>query len=584
MFLRARRDPRRAESSSGGVSERLVGPSARARGGDSESRRGARLPARPLPDKLDPVGEIAMHDESSRGPHAPPLSALTQGFPHRLAGAPGDPAVAALTLDSRRVAPGTLFAALPGLKADGRAFVAEAVRRGAVAVLGPAPAPADCPVPYVETADPRRATALVAAELAGRPHEKLVLCGVTGTSGKTTTSVLLDAVLGVAHARRGLFGTIVYRGKGGAAAETSAAHTTPEATDLCPMLADLVADGGTAAAMEVSSHALAQDRVAGLRYDVAVFTNLSRDHLDYHRGFEDYFAAKAKLFDLLKPGGKAAINADDVYGRRLLERLPAASVVAFTLEGRSFCRLKVYPETSAEGVTLRCHDLATGSRFLVRSPLLGRPNAENLAAATAAGLALGYAPEAVAAALGGVAAVPGRLERVPNARGVTVLVDYAHKPAALEGVLRATRELTVSGGRLRVVFGCGGDRDRGKRPEMGDVAARLADDVVVTSDNPRSEDPATIVAEIRVGVEAAKKSGARADVAYVLDRRAAIAAALGRAARGDVVVVAGKGHETYQLVGGATLPFDDRAEARAWFAAQDAARDAADAEGAAAAP
>ena len=499
-----------------------------------------------------------------------PLSQLCAKIPHRMKGPAGDPVVRSAAVDSRRVVPGAIFAALPGQKADGRDFLLDAILRGAVAVVGPAPAPAGCPVPFVETDDPRAALGVIASELAGRPHERLVLCGITGTSGKTTTSMLLDAVLGLGHPRRGLFGTISYRGRGGDDAATPAHHTTPEAVDLCPMLAALADDGGTAATMEVSSHALALGRVAGLRFDLAVFTNLSRDHLDFHRDFEDYFAAKAKLFQLLKPGGKAVVNADDVYGRRLLESLPPRTVAGFTLEGRARCELSVVAKATSAGLLLHCRQASTGATFEVRSPLIGRPNAENLAAAVLAGLALGFAPADIAAALQAVLVVPGRLERVPNRRGCTVLVDYAHKPAALEGVLKAVRPIaTADGGRVRVVFGCGGDRDRGKRPLMGAVAAEFADDVIVTSDNPRSEDPALIAQEIVAGIPRAggAAAGAASRVEILLDRRAAIGAALSRAREGDVVVIAGKGHETYQSAGASVLPFDDRLVAREFLAA-----------------
>ncbi|HYC76096.1 MAG TPA: UDP-N-acetylmuramoyl-L-alanyl-D-glutamate--2,6-diaminopimelate ligase, partial [Planctomycetota bacterium] len=349
-------------------------------------------------------------------------------------------------------------------------------------------------------------------------------------------------------------------------------------TELTPFLAAAVARGAGAATMEASSHALAQDRLAGLRFDVAAFTNLSRDHLDYHRTFEEYFAAKARLFDLLKPGGRAVINADDSYGRRLIERLPPDVVLATSLDGRAACELSAEAEFGERGVVLRCRRASTGERFDIRSPLLGRPNAENLLTAAAAALAGGLAAKDVADALGAVSRVPGRLEPVPCGRGFSVLVDYAHKPAALEGVLKTVRALAArSGGRVLVVFGCGGDRDRGKRPEMGAIAARLADLVFVTSDNPRSEAPEAILADIRAGVEAAR-GAARYDV----DRRAAVATALSEARPGDVVLIAGKGHETSQTIGGVSHPFDDRKVARELLAAAGDAVAAAAASGGAA--
>jgi UDP-N-acetylmuramoyl-L-alanyl-D-glutamate--2,6-diaminopimelate ligase len=527
------------------------------------------------------------------------LSALAADFPHRSAGTPGDPEVLAVTHDSRAASLGTLFAALPGLKTDGRRFVADAVARGAVAALGLAPAPTAVGVPYLEVENPRRSAGLVAALLAGRPSERLVMAGVTGTSGKTTTTYLLDRLFAGRHAKRGFFGTIIYRGVGGDAAIVPAPHTTPEATELQPMLAALVKDGGTAAIMECSSHALVLERLAGCSFDIAVFLNLSHEHLDFHRDMDDYFEAKARLFSLLKPSGKAVVNLGDSYGKKLASRLSGNRLVGFFLEGGN--------SGAAEGGAIAAANAAAGDLFAtavgratltttgthldvevlspfpfkekntvsgaplklqkpnqtkalltIDSTLLGRPNAENLLAAAAAGLALGFSPAEIEAGLGAVTSVPGRLEAVPNELGFTVLVDYAHKPAAMEGVLRTVRPIAAArGGRVIAVFGCGGDRDKGKRPEMGRIAAMLADEVVVTSDNPRSENPESILRDIRAGVEAAGKSAR-----YVADRREALAQAFALARAGDVVLVAGKGHETCQIVGGRELPFDDRSVAK----------------------
>jgi len=533
------------------------------------------------------------------------LSALAATLPHRRAGAPGDPEILAVTHDSRAAKGGTLFAALPGLRTDGRRFVADAVSRGAVAALGLAPAPDAMAVPYLEVENPRRSTGLVASLLAGRPSERLVMAGVTGTSGKTTTAYLLDGLFACRHPERGLFGTIVYRGAGTAA--IPAPHTTPEATELQPLLAGLVAGGGTAAVLECSSHALVLERLAGCSFDVAIFLNLSRDHLDFHRDMDDYFEAKLRLFSMLKPGGKAVVNLADEYGLRLASRLDARRTVGFFLEGEEgrqarqvassaprgtgealardpsknllslvVGRAKVGLEGTKLSVNVRSpftfeenanptqapakrHGTEpTEALLTINSPLLGRPNAENLLAAAAAGVALGLTPAEIVTGLESVTSVPGRLERIENARGFTVLVDYAHKPAALEGVLRTVRPIAAAGrGRVIAVFGCGGDRDKGKRPEMGRIAAQLADEVVVTSDNPRSEEPEAILRDVRAGVEAAGKSAR-----YVADRREALAEAFALARAGDVVLVAGKGHETCQVVGGRELPFDDRLVAR----------------------
>jgi UDP-N-acetylmuramoyl-L-alanyl-D-glutamate--2,6-diaminopimelate ligase len=379
------------------------------------------------------------------------------------------------------------------------------------------------------------------------------------------------------------------------------------------MLGDLVEDGGTAATLECSSHALVLDRLAGCAFDVALFLNLSHEHLDFHKDLDEYFEAKSRLFGLLKPEGKAVVNLGDDYGRRLTSGLVAERTVGFLLEGEEgaertrpaalagavalaaatagetglFAAVLGRPTLGVAGTRLaveargsftfeekstdtraplkRESSGETAARFTIDSPLLGRPNAENLLAAAAAGVALGFTPDEIASALSSVASVPGRLERIENDRGLTVLVDYAHKPAALEGVLRTVRPLAqAGGGRVHVVFGCGGDRDRAKRPVMGRIASSLADEVVVTSDNPRSEDPESIIAEVLAGLRA----GTRA-VAYT-DRREAIAAALAGAQRGDVLLVAGKGHETEQVIGGVEHPFDDRAVLRELLAARGA--------------
>ncbi|MCL4807406.1 MAG: UDP-N-acetylmuramoyl-L-alanyl-D-glutamate--2,6-diaminopimelate ligase [Thermoanaerobaculia bacterium] len=497
------------------------------------------------------------------------LSALVEGIPHRLAGPPGDPELKGVTHDSRRAGAGILFAAFPGKKLDGRAFVAEAVLAGAPAALGEAPAPEGVEVPYLEVENPRRAAGLLAARLAGDPSGSLVMAGVTGTSGKTTTTLLVDAVLAAAHPKRGLFGTLVYRWGEGVAGTVDASRTTPEATELQPMLAALVAEGGTAATLECSSHALWLERLAGCAFDVAVFLNLTRDHLDDHGTMEEYFEEKAKLFTLLKPRGAAVVNADDPWGARLLARLPRERTLSFSLASGNGADVSGEARPSADGLALRVERRATGEAFEIASPLLGAPNAENLLAAATAALALGLPPGEIGPRLSAVSSVPGRLERIPAPAGPLVLVDYAHKPAALEGVLKTTRALAAArGGALHVVFGCGGDRDRGKRPEMGRIAAELADRVVVTSDNPRSEDPASIAGEVAAGAAAAGR-----EPLVVLDRREAIHRALEGAAERDVVVVAGKGHETYQVTAGKKEPFDDRVVAReALTATRDAGK------------
>src|SRR5262249_22441255 len=402
------------------------------------------------------------------------------------------------------------------------------------------------PVAWVRIDSPRRALALVAAQLAGHPSEKLILAGVTGTNGKTTTAMLLEALLARRHGRAGFLGTVGYStGR----RELPAPRTTPEAPELQSLLAEMVAAGTPAAAMEVSSHALAHDRVLGCRFDLALFTNLTRDHLDFHRDMEDYFLAKQKLFTLRKAGAPAVVNVGDPYGATLARQLDSP-LVTYSTRGE---------QADVRASEIRCDLKETafrvrhaGGDFAVTSALAGRFNVENLLAAAAAGLSLKMPGEEIAAALSLVRRVPGRFERVDAGQPYTVLVDYAHTPDALERLLSAVRDLTRH--RILLVFGCGGDRDRGKRFPMGEIAGRLTDLPILTSDNPRSEDPEAILSEVERGVVA---SGA-ATYLRIADRREAIAAALTLADSNSVVVRAGKGHETTQIIGGVEMPFDDR--------------------------
>ncbi|MBM4143840.1 MAG: UDP-N-acetylmuramoyl-L-alanyl-D-glutamate--2,6-diaminopimelate ligase [Lentisphaerae bacterium] len=454
--------------------------------------------------------------------------------------------------DSRQVKPGYVFVAIAGRRADGWSYADEAARRGAVAIVSRGDVPPRRDVCHVRVADPRRAVADLARAFHGNPSARLRLAGVTGTNGKTTTTYMIYEALRAAGRRPGLIGTVEYRI---GTRVIPASRTTPEAPDLQAMLAQMAGAGGDSAVMEVSSHALAQQRVLGMEFDAAVFTNLTRDHLDYHNTMEEYFEAKALLFRDLARGAKAAvsvINRDDPWGRRLIERHdPHRALLTYGVDPAADVR--------AEEVRLTSH----GSAFVLRSPwgaerceirLLGWFNVSNALAAAAACGALGVAPGVTAGALAAMRRVPGRLEEIETDRGFQVFVDYAHTDDALEHVLRTLRPLCA--GALSVVFGCGGDRDRGKRPAMGRVAAELADRVIITSDNPRSEDPAEIIAQVRAGC------GAKAAVETIVDRREAIARALDAAGRGDVVLVAGKGHENYQEFARTTVPFDDRQAVR----------------------
>ena len=474
----------------------------------------------------------------------------------------GDPEILLVTGDSRQVIPGALFCALPGTRADGLAFAAEAARRGAVAVI--AERPVECaPARLLLAPSARRAMALAAANFHGGPGDAMQLVGVTGTNGKTTVSYLVEACARAAGRPTGVVGTVTHRFPG---VERAAAHTTPESTALQALLAEM-RDAGTAlVVMEISSHALAQERVAGLRFAAAGFTNLTRDHLDYHGDMEGYFAAKRRLFvEHLAPDGVAVINARDPWGARLADQLgPGRTAWRYGIRAEDQLRAQATRLTMA-GIEATVQ--TPRGPLAVRSPLVGEHNLENLLCAAGLALAAGLAPAAVEAGLSASRGAPGRLERIEG-RGLSVFVDYAHTDHALARALEALRALGPR--RLVVVFGCGGDRDRGKRPLMGAVAGRGAEVVVVTSDNPRSEDPLGIVAEIEPGLSQAgrpRRSAAElvaGEPGYAVepDRRAAIELALACARPGDAVLIAGKGHESTQQVGADRRHFDDREEAR----------------------
>jgi UDP-N-acetylmuramoyl-L-alanyl-D-glutamate--2,6-diaminopimelate ligase len=471
------------------------------------------------------------------------------------------PTVTGIAYDSRTVVPGACFVAVAGFKQDGRRFITDALARGATLVVAEGADPlAGQPTPRVLVPAAREALARLADAYWGHPSRALTLVGVTGTNGKTTTSFLVEALLRAAGHRTGLIGTIQYR-VGDQAVDAS--QTTPEAVELQSLLARMRDGGITGAAMEVSSHALALSRVAGTEFDVAVFTNLTQDHLDFHGTLEEYARAKRRLFEALAAGTKprrtAVVNADDPAGAGMVRDL-RLSTLRFGLRGAA----EIRPRAFTSGIDGTQVEVETPRGSLtITSPLVGEHNVMNLLGAVGVGVALEIPLPTIGAALGAVRAVPGRFERVEAGQPFLVVVDYAHTPDALERVLTTARKLVPRGGRLAAVFGCGGDRDRGKRPIMGEIAARLADRVWVTSDNPRTESPAAIVEEVLVGVTRVS-AGAGRHVAMP-DRQAAIHDALGWARGGDVVVIAGKGHETYQIVGSTALPFDDRAVARAFL-------------------
>ncbi|HET9723996.1 MAG TPA: UDP-N-acetylmuramoyl-L-alanyl-D-glutamate--2,6-diaminopimelate ligase [Actinomycetota bacterium] len=444
--------------------------------------------------------------------------------------------VTSLHYRSSDIERGGLFFCIPGSRLDGHDFAAEAVSRGASVVVVERRLPID--VTQVRVASVREAMGPISAAFHGRPAERLRMIGVTGTNGKTTTTFLLESVFRAAGWTPGVVGTTGVRVDGRI---VPFPRTTPEAPDLQRLLAEMVEAGVDAVAMEVSSHGLHQHRVDGTRYGVAVFTNLTQDHLDYHASMEEYFEAKARLFTPAL-SDRAVVNHDSAEGRRLAgSGLPT---VTFGLDRGADVRATEV-RTSRDGLSFRVGNLR------VRSALHGLFNVENCLAVLATAREFGIADEATVRGIGEVRGVPGRVEAVEAGQAFLVVVDYAHTPDSLENVLRTARPLAT--GRVIVVFGCGGDRDRAKRPLMGRVATDVADLAVITSDNPRSEDPDAIVAE----VEAGAREGRGAYVVEV-DRRAAIRVAVRRAAPGDVLVIAGKGHETYQELADRTIPFDDR--------------------------
>jgi len=474
------------------------------------------------------------------------LSTLLDGTGIVVDSGVGAVAVSGLSYDSRRTEPGDLFFALPGVRSDGSAFVRDAVGRGAVAVVTQSGG-GEWTVPRLNTGDARNAMGLIGAAFYGRPSGSLKVIGITGTNGKTTTAFLCKHILDASQKRCGLIGTVKYViGE----TEIEAPRTTPESVDLQSLLADMRDAGCKAVAMEVSSHAVSQKRTAGVAFDVAAFTNLTQDHLDYHGSMDAYFEAKAGLFDNLLQGGKkakAVINADDRYGHLLVERIgKKLPVLTFGRGVRADFRATDV-NFDASGSTF--HLEARGRSYLVRLPLIGSFNIYNALAALAATAAMGTEVRAAVAALANAPQVPGRLERVPAKRQFQVFVDYAHTEDALRNVLVTLRALRPA--RLIVVVGCGGDRDRSKRPLMAAAASELADLAIFTSDNPRSELPSAILNDMRAGVRAGRR------FEEIPEREAAIRHAVEIAAARDIIVIAGKGHENYQEAGGVRTPFDD---------------------------
>ena len=472
-----------------------------------------------------------------------------------------DPDIWNLAEDSRKVRPGACFFARAGTKADGRAFIADAIARGAVAIVAAAgsPKPEDLPstVAWVEVPDTALAAAQIAERFHGLPSRTLELVGVTGTNGKTTIAYLVQQLLAAASVRTGLIGTVEIDD---GASRVPSMLTTPPALELSELFARMLDHGCRAVAMEVSSHSLDQRRVAGLRFRTAIFTNLTGDHLDYHGTMDNYAAAKSKLFSMLDGEGAAIINIDDLWHGAIeaAARASGARVLRVSLKDASADCLGTVHRMGISSMDVSFR--GPWGLIELTLPLVGRHNAMNALQAAAAAWTRGVDAERLGRALATCSAPPGRLQPVSvGGVGFSVLVDYAHSDDALANVLGALRPTVPQGGRLRVIFGCGGDRDRTKRPRMAKVACEGADDVIVTSDNPRTENPDAIIAEILTGVPDA----ARSRVSVEPDRARAIAQAVSSAREGDVILIAGKGHEDYQIIGTEKRKFDDSREAEA---------------------
>ncbi|MGZ8385781.1 MAG: UDP-N-acetylmuramoyl-L-alanyl-D-glutamate--2,6-diaminopimelate ligase [Nitrospira sp.] len=467
-----------------------------------------------------------------------------------------DVSVNAITDDSRAVSAHSLFVAVKGEQVDGHEFIPAAMRGGMVALLSQQPV-SEVSLPFVRVDDSRKALGLLGGRFYGDPSSKIRMIGVTGTNGKTTTTYICKALMEALGHPVGLIGTVAYQiGE----RTMPATHTTPGSLELQQLLAKMITGGCTTAVMEVSSHALAQDRTSGCEYDVAVFSNLTQDHLDFHKTMEEYFQAKLRLFTELKGGLKAnkraIVNIDDPYGTRIVERCPVP-VWTYALNAKADLRAEAV-QLSLQGTTFTAAT-PVGS-FPIESHLVGEHNVYNLLAAIGVALHEGATPSQIREAVARVTNVPGRFERVIAGQPFTVAVDYAHTEDALVRLLTAAQVLKT--GRIITVFGCGGDRDRGKRPKMGEAAVRYSDVVVLTSDNPRTEDPLSILEQVEVGVIEALRLRPHVQYRKVADRRDAIEEAVREAQSGDMVLIAGKGHEDYQIIGTQKVHFDDREVAR----------------------
>jgi UDP-N-acetylmuramoyl-L-alanyl-D-glutamate--2,6-diaminopimelate ligase len=493
--------------------------------------------------------ETMAHEVESR---AVPLGKIFAGIQAPVRRGAERVEIQGLVCDSRKVTPGTLFFALHGAQADGNAFAMDAITRGAVAIASETTAPASLPpgISWIVVKEERKALAIAAANFYGHPGNALKMAAVTGTNGKTTTTSVIDSMVKASGAKTGLLGTIAYHTPRG---DYPAPNTTPESVDLQRFLAEIRDAGGTYAVLEASSHALAMDRLWGCHFTAAVFTNLTREHLDFHKTFEDYFAEKRKLF--AGTGSEAPeygiLNADDAWSNKLSGL--AKNTLTYGLHSNAEFTTRKFQLTFA-GLSFTAK--TPNGKVEVRSSLVGRINVYNLLAAIAAGQALGLTNEAIEAGMRNLESVSGRFQRIDAGQPFLVIVDYAHTDDALENLIRTARELNPRG-RVITLFGCGGGKDRTKRPVMGEVTGRLSDLTILSSDNPRKEEPLKIISDIIVGLQ--KTSGK-----YLIepDREKAIGLAIDEARAGDIVLLAGKGHENYQALATHTLEFDDRKVAR----------------------
>jgi UDP-N-acetylmuramoyl-L-alanyl-D-glutamate--2,6-diaminopimelate ligase len=455
-----------------------------------------------------------------------------------------DEEIQGIAYSSKSVKPGDMFAALKGVKKDGFEFVGEALNNGAAVILSDQPKPENLAKAWIQVSDTREALAQCSANFYSHPSQKMKVVGITGTKGKTTITYLLEEILNKTQFVPGIIGTISYKGPG---MNLTARLTTPEAPDLQRLLSEMLAKGATHCVMEVSSHALELKRVVGIGFDVVVFANLSGDHLDYHQSMDRYFEAKKKLFFLNHKKRMAVVNRDDPWGQKLIAQLPAGAIT-FGIEPGAM--------VAAENINLTEKGIETlvkypSGQLTLSSPLLGKPNLYNILASIAVALTLNLPVSAIKEGIASLKGIPGRFEKIDNSLGLHVFVDYAHTDDALKNLLETVRGFNPR--RIILVFGAGGDRDKTKRPRMGEAAGRLADWTIITSDNPRSEDPLAIISDIEAGI---KKTGTQ-NYQIIPDRREAIEQALSLGTEGDYILVAGKGHEDYQIIKDQILHFDD---------------------------